>query len=446
MNQWLNMLLAQYNYLLRDRNESYEQVKAPKMGEYCNLQTKGSACPLTCSVNKSTSVGYPWKKGKNPKRNPYEVQSSSLPTLKKERPWYKGIHSTVLQQMLRQLDRAFSKFFKEGAGYPKPKRRSRFRSFNYAPKQVKIKGHHIYLPGIGWMQFYNSRPIPCGFQIKSVTVRRKAKGWFVSVQIEDKSVPVAPTKTKDEINPDRVKGCDLGIKKLISTSEGEFIPNPVKGLKHKRLSRRLKIRQRAASRKKKGSKNRKKAFGKVAYLHQQLENKRSGYHWEVANQLTDNVDALVFEDLNIKGMKSRCKPKPNQNGGYDHNGQSAKRGLNRAISDAAWGELLNKVEVVAAKSGIPVVKVPPQNTSRECPKCHHISKDNRKGEKFVCTECGYHDDADANGAVNIKIKGLKKLGFDPTELPTGRGKVTPTELSTVKVEPRKESPSLYRVG
>ncbi|NEN99758.1 MAG: transposase [Moorea sp. SIO3I7] len=441
MIKWLDMLLSQYNYLLRDRSDSYEQVKSPKLGNYCDLRSHGEACPLTCSVSKSSSVGYPWKNTKNPRRSAYEIQSSTLPVLKKQRPWYKQIHSTVLQQMLRQLDTAFTKFFKGEARYPKPKRRSRYRSFKYSPGQVKLDGNRIYLPGIGWMGFYNSRPIPDGFTMKSVTVRRKSRGWFVSIQIEDKSVPLPPVKTRDEIDPGRVKGCDLGIRKLVSISDGQIIANPAKSSKFNRQSRRLKLRQRAASRKRKGSKNRKKSFKKVGSLHERIENGRSVYHWETAKKLVDGADALVFEDLNIKGMKSRCKPKPNENGGYDsakptlreRNGQSAKRGLNRSISDAAWGELIKKIEVVAAKSGIPVIKVSPRHTSQECPKCHHTSAENRSGEKFVCTECGYHDDADVNGAVNIKNRGLKKLGINPSQLPSvrsrsvayGQGKLRP---------------------
>ncbi|NEQ87351.1 MAG: IS200/IS605 family element transposase accessory protein TnpB [Moorea sp. SIO2I5] len=418
MIRWLDMLLAQYNYLLRDRRETYEQVKAPKMGNYCNIRSQGEVCPLTCSVSKSSSVGYPWKKSqKNPRRSPYEIQSSTLPVLKKQRPWYKQIHSTVLQQMLRQLDVAFAKFFKGESKYPKPKRRSRFRSFKYSPGQVKIDENKIYLPGIGWMGFHNSRSIPDGFAMKSVTVRRKSRGWFVSVQIENKSVPLPPTKKTSEIRPERVKGCDLGVRKLVSVSDGKTIQNPSNSKKYKRQARRLKLRQRAASRKNKGSSNRKKSFCLVASLHEKITNKRSACHWEVAKELTTGSDAIVFEDLNIKGMKSRCQPKPNDKGGYHRNGQSAKRGLNRVISDAAWGELIKKVEVMAGKSGIPVIKVNPRHTSQQCPRCHHISADNRKGEKFVCTECGYHDDADVNGAVNIRTRGLKKLGIDSTQLP-----------------------------
>ncbi|WP_269087001.1 RNA-guided endonuclease InsQ/TnpB family protein [Moorena bouillonii] len=416
MKKWLDMLRSEDNYLLRDRNDSYDQVKAPRLGNYCDLRSGGEVCPLTCSVSRNHSVGYPWKNSKkNPRRSAYEAHSSNLPILKKERPWYKIIHSTVLQQTLRQLDVAFSKFFKGETGYPKPKRRSRFRSFKYAPGQVKLDGNKIYLPGIGWMGFYNSRPIPEGFTLKSVTVRRKARGWFVSLQIEDKSVPAILTKDKYEIDPLKVKGCDLGIKKLISISNGKTIANPAKQKSFRRRERRLKLRQKAASRKRKGSKNRGKSYSKVASLHERITNKRTAYQWNVANQLVNGTDALVFEDMNIKAMKSRCKPKPNENGGYDRNGQSTKRGLNRSISNAAWGELVKKVEVVAAKSGIPVVKINPRHTSQKCPKCHHISKANRKKEKFVCTNCGHYDDADINGAINIRMRGLKKLGIDPLD-------------------------------
>lgn len=68
------------------------------------------------------------------------------------------------------------------------------------------------------------------------------------------------------------------------------------------------------------------------------------------------------EDLNIKGMKSRCKPKRIK-GRFMLNGQSAKRGLNRSISDAAWGELFSRIVWLAAKVGKPVLLVNPKHTS-----------------------------------------------------------------------------------
>ncbi len=104
-------------------------------------------------------------------KSPVNIQITELPHLKKARPWYKEIDSTVLQQNLRRLDNAYNNFFQQNRGFPKFKNRSTFRSFTYATG-VKIKDNKIYLPKLGWVKFYNSRPIPNGFKIKSVTVRK----------------------------------------------------------------------------------------------------------------------------------------------------------------------------------------------------------------------------------------------------------------------------------
>ncbi len=182
MDEWLNMLRSLYNFCLRERIEAYEQVKAPVMGNYCDLKTKAECCPLTCSVNKNALYGHPWtKKGK--RRSAGTQQDSCLPELKKARPWYKKVNADVLQLLIRRLNKAFENFFEHGRGYPKPKRRSRFRSFAYKPKQVKIEGNKTYLPGLGWMKFFNSRSIPDGFEIRTVTIRKKADGWYMAVQI-----------------------------------------------------------------------------------------------------------------------------------------------------------------------------------------------------------------------------------------------------------------------
>ncbi|MGB5596405.1 MAG: helix-turn-helix domain-containing protein, partial [Crocosphaera sp.] len=103
MKNWLSMLRSHYNFCLRDRIEAYEQVNFPKLGNYSVLKTKASCCPLTCSISPKSQLGEPFKKA-GKKRNAYEMQSSELPVLKKARPWYKKIHSAVLQQNLRRLD------------------------------------------------------------------------------------------------------------------------------------------------------------------------------------------------------------------------------------------------------------------------------------------------------------------------------------------------------
>ena len=102
MTNWVSMLRSHYNFCLRDRIEAYEQVKYPKLGNYSDLKTKAPCCPLTCSISPQSQLGEPFKKS-GKKRNAYEMQSSELTFLKQARPWYKKIHSTVLQQNLRRL-------------------------------------------------------------------------------------------------------------------------------------------------------------------------------------------------------------------------------------------------------------------------------------------------------------------------------------------------------
>ena len=418
MSSWLDMLRATYNFYLRDRIEAYEEVKLPRLGNYSFLALKAECCPLTCSVSKKSNLGYPWKKnGKS--RSAYEQQSSELPILKKARPWYQKIHSTVLQQNLKRLDAAFKKFFHEASGHPKFKRRSRFRSFSYPPGQVQLNRDAIYLPAIGWCKFFNSRELPQGFQIRTVTIRRKADGWYVSLRLEDQTVPKI-----EKIELSQIKtaiGVDLGLNKLACLSNSHIVDNP-RFLDQ--IDRKLKIRQRRGSRKLKGSKNRAREYKKMARLHQVLNNKKQDYHWKLAHQLCRQGDLIVFENLKIKGMIKRSKPKQDENGKYLKNGQSAKAKLNRLIADASWGELKEKVKSLTEKLGLHFLEINPKNTSRQCNCCGHIRADNRDKERFLCTECGHEDDADINAAKNILEKGLKLLNISHIQLPVVRGKVT----------------------
>lgn len=416
MEKHLEMLRLQYNFRIRERTEAYEQASSPVLGSYCNLRTKAECCPLTCSVSKNALYGDPWtSSGK--KRGALAQQDADLPNLKRERPWYKSIQHHVLQQMLRRVENAFQRFFKGEGGYPKPKRRGKYRSWSYPPGDVRFEGNKVRLPGIGWCRFFESRSFPDGFATRTVTVRRKADGWYLSVQLSDETVPEFPV-------PDAVKttiGVDLGIKKLASVSTGDWIANPQFG---KQSQRRRQLLARRASRKKKGSVRRRKSYAALARLEQRAERQRTDYHWKVARQLVRSADCIIFEDLNIKAMMARCKPKKDpETGKYLHNGQAAKRGLNRVIADAAWGELKQKVKAVAASSGVLVHEVNPKHTSQECSCCGHISPTNRDKEKFLCESCGWVADADIDAAVVIRQRGLAELGINIL-LPVVHGKVT----------------------
>ena len=264
------------------------------------------------------------------------------------------------------------------------------------------------------MRFHNSRAIPAGFTIKAATVRRRQDGWYVSVQIQDKSVPDYVSMPLTEVKT--VIGCDLGLTKLVHLSDRHQINNP-KFATNKKTRRTLKIRQRRVNRKKKGSLNRKKAAQIVGRLHKKVADKRQAYQWDVANKIVSrNVDAIGLEDLNVAGMLRRCKVKVDEKTGrFLKNGQSRKKALNSSISDAGWTELTSKIEYLAAKQGKIVVKVNPRYSSQECRNCGHVDKLNRDKERFICTNCGHIDHADIGAAKTIRDRAAEAISLYSTQ-------------------------------
>jgi putative transposase len=367
------------------------------------------------------------------------IQSKRTTQLRAENPYFGRVNADVLQGNLAKLDAAFTGFWQHKRGFPAYRVGATFNSFQYKPGDViftinrngprtklgkrKRCYSHVYLPGLGKMRFLDSREIPESANIRTVTVKREADGFYISVLLDlDVELPaVEDREIKSSV------GIDVGINKLVSLSDGSFIENP-RFATNKKTRRLMRIRQRRVSRKVRGSKNRAKSGVLVAKLHKQIRDKREAHQWQAASKIVKTADAVVREDLNIKGMKARCKPKRNQSGRFMPNGQAAKRGLNRSISDAAWGGLFQKIDWLAKKAGKPSLACNAAYSSQECSACGHVSKDNRDGEKFVCEECGHIDHADTQASRTTN----KRAGFiypknvrkDVKILPADRGEVT----------------------
>jgi putative transposase len=350
------------------------------------------------------------------------MHSNWVTEFKQLYPEFKTVNADVIQQALRHVDGAFNKFFSGKAGFPNFKQHIDV-SFEFKPGTVRIINKYIIFPTLGGMRFYKSRQIPTEWEVRTVTVSREVDGWYVSILLRDETVPTLPIKKIEEC--ESIVGVDVGIKKLASLSDGTLISNPQF---LKKSERRLRIRQRRVSRKKKGSNKRKKAAIQLSRLHHKIRRQREDYQWKQALIISSKADITVFEDLNIKGMKSRCKPKRDSSTGkYLKNGQAAKAALNQAISDASWYSLRQKTEHQAQKLGNLIILVHPKNTSITCPECGHTSKSNRDKEKFVCEQCSYSEDADINGSVNIAEKARTNLGLDTLRVVSP--KVTPKNTS-----------------
>ena len=415
LSRWLYMLRATYNWCLRERIEGGHQQFIQV--DYCHLKRRVGITRLTGHLVRGTKLDNPWKTGegkakkagekdKSPKRSASLIQDANLINLKASRLWERNIDAAVLQSTPARVNESFNKFF--NAGFSKFKRRHDFKSFSYKRGHVKIKGSKIYLPKICWLRFNNSRSIPDGFDIRTVTVKQKADGWYVSVRIENKTVPDFPIIPDSEIKT--ITGCDMGLTKLVYLSDGSAIDRQGFAT-NKKTKGLMRVRQQRVSCQQKESKNRSKAQLKVTALHNKIKQKREAYQWWVANKLIKKYDAVAAEEWPIENMMKRCQPIKSNTGRCLQNNQSAKRGLNRSISDASWYDLTKKVECLAAKSGKRLDKVNPQYTSKTCSKCSQVDRDSRNGEKFICTNCGHIDDTNLQAARNVKTKAIEAYGL-----------------------------------
>lgn len=324
----------------------------------------------------------------------YNKIANLLPEWKRELTWLKDCHSQVLQQALKDLESSFKNFFAKRSDFPKFKRKGEKDSFRF-PQGFKLEqqNNRIYLPKIGWIRYRNSRAIVG--EMKNVTVRRKCGKWYISVQTEFEQK--TPQPKGGEI------GIDMGIVRFATLSNGEhFEPiNAFKNLKGKlaKLQRRLKNKV-------KFSQNWQKLKAKIAKLHHKISNIRKNYLHQISSQISQSHAIVYVEDLQVTNMSKSAK------GDIEQYGKNVKQksGLNRMILDQSWFEFRRQLDYKLLWNGGHLVAVPPQNTSRTCPCCGYTAKENRQTQAdFECVECGYTENADVVGAINILRRGQEIL-------------------------------------
>ncbi|QCP54863.1 transposase [Trinickia violacea] len=305
-----------------------------------------------------------------------------------ETPWLADAPTHPLQQAMKDLERAYTHFFAKRAGFPRFKKKGQSDSFRYPdPKQIKLDqpNRRIFLPKLGWLRYRHSRDVLGA--VKNVTVSLSCGKWFISVQTErevEKAVP----------NGEAV-GIDMGVTRFATLSDGTFYA-PLNSFKRQEAA--LRKAQQAMSRKTKFSHNWKKAKARVQRLHGRIGNARRDYLHKSSTAISQNHAMVCIEDLQVRNMSKSAA------GNTEAPGKKvrAKSGLNKSILDQGWFEFRRQLDYKLAWRGGYLIAVPPQNTSRTCPCCGHVSKDNRKTQAlFACVECGYEENADVVGAINV---------------------------------------------
>ncbi|MEU6369057.1 transposase [Streptomyces sp. NPDC046931] len=348
----------------------------------------------------------------------YGQQSAQLKDIRAFDPERPGRWSFSSQQAtLRRLDKAFAAFFRrikagDKPGYPRFRPGKRFDTVEF-PKdgdgcQWDSTPHdpatRVRFQGVGHVKVHQHRPVVG--KVKTVSAKREGKRWYVILTAEQTAPEPLPATGS-------VAGIDMGIANFLADSNGGFVPNP----RHGRTgAAKLEAAQQALSRCKRGSKRRHKAVEKAARLHRKVRRQRLDHAHKTALDLVRKHDFIAHEDLKTRNMSRAPAPKPDtdQPGSFLPNGAAAKAGLNRSINDAGWGVFLQILTAKAECAGREVMAVDPRNTSRRCPECGHIAKENRPAqEKFHCVACGHNAHADTVGAVNVLRAGLARREAAP---------------------------------
>ena len=313
--------------------------------------------------------------------------------------WLREAPYHTLQQGLKDMEKAFKNFFEGRTDYPVHKKKGRHDSFRYPdPKQIELDqaNSRIKLPKLGWLRYRNSREVPG--TVRNVTVSNRNGKWFVSIQTErEVEQPVAQGEDV---------GIDMGVTRLATFSDGTVVPSL--GL-YKRYAPDLRKAQQALSRKKKFSNNWKKAKAKVQRIHVHIANARRDYLHKTSTTISKNHAMVVVEDLQVSNMSRSAA------GTIEQPGRKVKQksGLNRSILDQGWAEFRRQLEYKVLWQGGLFLAVPAMNTSRTCPQCGHVSKDNRKSQAvFACVKCGYSENADLVAAINILRAGHARLACE----------------------------------
>jgi putative transposase len=315
----------------------------------------------------------------------YEDQAAILTGEKKRNAELYSVGAHVLQDVLRRLKKAFDNFFRrvkaheKKKGYPRFKAKGRYDSFTYPDSGFKLNGSRLTLAKIpGTIRTFVHRPVEG--KVKTCTLKRDGRGaWFVIFSTEQED----PVK----LEPRTAVGVDLGILHAVITSEGQTFDYP-------RYYVLAEQKQRAADktlhRRKKGSKNRRKAQVKLNVIGKRVTNLRDEFCHQVSRKLVDSADLVVFEDLQIPNMLK------------NHH-------LAKHISDVSWGKLIRFTQSKAERAGKSVELVDPRYTSQRCSGCGEIVPKELSERTHSCPNCGLQLDRDFNAARNILTLGLRGI-------------------------------------
>ena len=374
------------------------------------------------------------------------TQGWSLPALRKVwnqrkescAPWWgensKEAYNTGLDGLARALD-AWSASRRgqragRAVGFPRFKTSRTPRSVRFTTGVIRCEAdrRHISLPRLGAVRTHEStrklaRRIEAGTaRILSATVRQDSAGrWHCALQVivEAKTRPAHARRS-----PHSVVGVDVGVKAdsllVVATPDGVEVDRVAAPKSLTAAQSRLRTLQRRAARqhgpydpatkaRRTPSRRWLATQARIGRAHAHAAAVRRDVLHKATTALAQQHQVIVVETLNAAGMRTK--------------GGAYKRGLNRALADAALAEIRRMLGYKTLWYGSHLVEADRYYpSSKTCTACGRRKSNLTLVDRiFDCEHCGTRIDRDLGAAIN-----LARLGV-PTSVgeqsPAGSGPV-----------------------
>ena len=344
-------------------------------------------------------------------------QYHEITVLRKEDGYFgsrlRAVYRECLDGALHRLDLAFTTYFNrlrsgETAGYPRYKSALRWSQIAYCHGSraliLDAGQHRLRVPGIGWIRLRRGRAVP---RFGRAWLTRKNGRWYAVFECDR---PRSATPALQNM-----VGVDRGIRVLIACSDGIKVPNPrfarrnAAVIQHEHALHAATLWGPDGKATNRHDRERCKAAQRLSRARERERNARRDYLHKCTRALVNNYAIIALEKLNVRRMTRSARGSSAQPG----RNVRAKAGLNRAMLDASFGLCRSLIVAKAEEAGRRIVEVNPQYTSQTCSACSYRSPMSRRGDRFVCVECGYSDDADVNAAKVILIRAQSALKSEP---------------------------------
>lgn len=288
---------------------------------------------------------------------------------------WKELNSQSVQELCQRLDESYKRFFKKLAKRPpKFKKSKNFNSFVLKQSGWKIDNNVLKI-GKTKFKFSKSRDYE---NIKRITIKRNKLGEIFFILCCD----MKPKSFKRV--GDATIGMDFGLKTYLTLSNGEEIKSPEF---FKQNLKEVKKANKDFSKKKKGSKNKKKSLKRLQRLHINISNKRNDFEWKLAHSLCKNNSFIAIEDLNIDAMKKLW---------------------GRKVSDLSFSSFVNKLEQISSKYNTVIQKVDRYFASSKTCTCGVKNKELKLSDReWACSSCGQVHQRDVLASNNILTEGIR---------------------------------------